>query len=1185
MAVEQRSNRTDLDKAIEHHRSALQLMPESHPDRPSSLSSLATSLQSRFEQRGDEKDLDEAIEHSQSALQLRPEGHPDRSYSLNNLANALWTRFQQQGDGKDLDEANEHNQSALQLTPEGHPDHSYSLNNLADALWTRFEQQGDGKDLDEAIEHNQSALQLTPEGHPHRSSSLTNLAGALQTRFEQQGDGKDLDEAIVHHQSALQLRPEGHPDRSYSLNNLANALWTRFEQQGDGKDLDEAIEHNQSALQLTPEGHPHRSSALTNLAGALQTRFEERGDGKDLDEAIVHHQSALQLRPEGQPDHPSSLNNLANVLKIRFEQRGDGKDLDEAIEHHQSTLQLIPEGHPYRSSSLSNLAGALRTRFEQRGDGKDIDEAIEHNRSALQLRPEGHPHRSSSLSNLAAALWIRFEQQGDGKDLDESIEHSQSALQLRPVGHPHRSHSLSILAAALQIRFQQRGDGKDLDEAIEHDQSALQLRPEGHPHRCSSLHDLANALWTRFEQRGDGKDLDEAIEHNQSALQLRPEGHPGCSSSLSNLAVALQTRFQQQGDRKDLDDAIQHNQSALQLRPEGHPHHSSSLNNLAAALQARFEQQGDGKDLDEAIQLSYAAVEQSLTASSHLLAQWNLAELHLILWSTQHVEKNIQDAIYHYKKAADFAHAHLFQGLQSCQKWIRVAEEHHHVSALDAYTKTLHLLDYHISATTSVLSQHQTQKYFPPDLAVNAASCALRQGNTYHAVELLEQGRALQWTQIAHFRTSLEHLCSEDPSKEVLVGKFHNLSALLNRRAEVSFTHDRSKAEVEAREQQYRNLLEQWNKVVEEIRAIKGFSRFLLPPLFADLKEAACEGPIIILVASKFSCDAIIVLHVQPPIHLQLEITLEELDNLVSWHHKNNQHPEPGYKVFVEVMGKLWKRVIFPVVQQLKGCVEKHSRIWWCPTSLFTALPLHCAGEYKHGGQVLSKLFVSSYTPSLSALIKAHTSNVKLIQEITFAAIGQATPDTSGTSVNSPPLHYVDHELDDIEKLLPIPSVMFTKLMGSEATREQALKMLVDNQWLHLSCHGVQDPEKPFDSYLAMANGPVSLLDIINANISTHEFVFLSACKTAMGDSSSPDEVIHLAAGLQFMGVKSVIGTLWCVHDDVAYQLVIEFYKEFCKNGTLDCTMAARALHEAVATLAKKGVPLHEQAMFVHIGI
>ncbi|KAF9234290.1 CHAT domain-containing protein [Melanogaster broomeanus] len=1041
-------------------------------------------------------------------------------------------------------------------------------------------------DLDEAIEYHRSAVQLTPGGHPQHSSSLSNLATSLQSRFEQRGDGKDLDEAIEHHRSALQLMPEGHPEHSSSLNNLANALRTRFLQRGDGKDLDEAIEHHQSALQLRPEGHLQRCTSLNNLANALRTRFQQQGDGKDLDEAIEYHKSALQLTPEGHPQHGSSLTILATALLIQFQQQGDGKGLDEAIEHHRSALQLRPEGHPQYYISLGNLACALRTRFQQQGDRKDLDEAIEHHQNALQLIPEGHPQRCILLNNLANALQTRFKQQGDGKDLDEAIEHYQSALQLRPEGHPQRSSSLNNLANALQTQFKQWGDEKDLDEAIEHHRSALQRMPEGHPHHCTALNNFASALQTRFEQQGNGKDLDEAIEHHQSALQLKPDGHPERFSSFNNLANTLWKRFQQQGDGKDLDEAIKHYQSALQLMPEGHPQHSTSLNNLVTVLKKQFQQQGDEKDLDEVLLLSYAAVEQSLTASSHLSAQCNLADLHLVLWRTQHMEQNLLNAIYHYKKAAEFAHANLSRGLWSCQKWIEVAEEHHHMSALDAYTKTLHLLDYHISATTSVQSQHQAQKHFPPDLAVNAASCALRQGDICHAVELLEQGRALHWTQIARFRTSLEHLYSEDPSKEVLVRQFQNLSALLNRRAEVSFTDDKSITKVQAEERYYRNLLEQWNKVVEEIRTLKGFSCFLLPPLFADLQEAACEGPIIILIASEFSCDAIIVLYMQSPIHLPLKITLQELHDLVLQLGHHNQHPQgPDYTVFIEVMGELWKKVIFPVVQKLKGFVRKHSRIWWCPTSVFTALPLHCAGEYKQGGQVLSKLFVSSYTPSVSALIKARTRNAKMTQEITFAAIGQATPDTSDTSIRFPPLHYIDHELDGIEALLPIPSVMFTKVVGSEATRDQALQMLVDNQWLHLSCHGMQVPEEPFKSCLAMADGLVSLLDIINANISTHEFAFLSACETAMGDSSTPDEVIHLAAGLQFMGVKSVIGTLWHVHDEVTYKLVLAFYKEFCKNGTLDCTMAARALHEAVATLAKDGVPLQERAMFVHIGI
>ncbi|KIJ06326.1 hypothetical protein PAXINDRAFT_92191 [Paxillus involutus ATCC 200175] len=173
-----------------------------------------------------------------------------------------------------------------------------------------------------------------------------------------------------------------------------------------------------------------------------------------------------------------------------------------------------------------------------------------------------------------------------------------------------------------------------------------------------------------------------------------------------------------------------------------------------------------------------------------------------------------------------------------------------------------------------------------------------------------------------------------------------------------------------------------------------------------------------------------------------------------------------------------------------------------------------------------------------------------------------------------------------IEHILcpPYPAV-FTKLTSATSTTDAVCNALQKNQWIHFSCHGSQNFTEPFKSSLEMLNGPLSLLDIINLELSNHEFVYLSACQTAVGDIKTPDEMIHLAAGLQFGGVKSVIGTQWSVHDGVAYLLASEFYKEFCADGVMDCTRAARALHQTLLSLKRQKIPLKEQIMFVHIGI
>ncbi|KAG2099133.1 hypothetical protein BD769DRAFT_223297 [Suillus cothurnatus] len=63
----------------------------------------------------------------------------------------------------------------------------------------------------------------------------------------------------------------------------------------------------------------------------------------------------------------------------------------------------------------------------------------------------------------------------------------------------------------------------------------------------------------------------------------------------------------------------------------------------------------------------------------------------------------------------------------------------------------------------------------------------------------------------------------------------------------------------------YRRLTRQWEAVVSEIRGIRAFSQFLLPPLYEGLQAAARQGPVIILIASQYSCSAIIVPHIRRP--------------------------------------------------------------------------------------------------------------------------------------------------------------------------------------------------------------------------------------------------------------------------------------------------------------------------------
>ncbi|KAG1880056.1 CHAT domain-containing protein [Suillus subluteus] len=264
-----------------------------------------------------------------------------------------------------------------------------------------------------------------------------------------------------------------------------------------------------------------------------------------------------------------------------------------------------------------------------------------------------------------------------------------------------------------------------------------------------------------------------------------------------------------------------------------------------------------------------------------------------------------------------------------------------------------------MSSTASVSYCHNAMKVFPCALAVDAASWALRSGDVCRAVELLEQGRTLIWTQMARFHTPLDSLQEADDHAKAVTKKFQDLSSLLDN-PPANHSEGTLKVDAEAEATHYTHLVEEWNTTVEEIQKLKGLSRFLLPPLFSELQDATCGGPIIVLIASKLYCHAIIVLHKESPVNVGLAINTGE------------QPSVPGEKgKLVEALRELWVEIMHPVVENLSKFAKPGSRIWWCPTSFFNFMPLHAAGEYRRGGKSLAQLYISSYTPSLTVLIKA----------------------------------------------------------------------------------------------------------------------------------------------------------------------------------------------------------------------
>jgi TPR repeat protein len=685
-----------------------------------------------------------------------------------------------------------------------------ALTTLADALYARSNHSYDIIDLNKAISSLQNAIKCCTEGDQQQSNMNSRICGLLAARFDLMGDISDL-------QTALNELENGHIKGTETSTGVLESVAfadEQFRTSGNMADLNTAVTLYREGIAELPQGNENCAAVLNNLAAALLTRFGQGGQRSDLNEAISLYRQALELQLPPHLNQSKLLNNLANALVTRFHQEGQQSDLDETISLHRQALELQLSSHPNQSSSFNNLASALRTRFLQGGQQRDLDEAISLHRKALELQLPPHPNRFASLTNLASALTTRFQQVGQQSDFDEAISLYRQALELQLPPHPNRSTSLNNLASVLLTRFHQRGQQSDLDETISLHRQALELQLSPHPNQFASLNNLASALWTRFEQAGQQSDLDEAISLYRQALELFLPPHPNQSALLNNLASALSTRFEQGGQQNDLNEAISLHRQALKLQLPPHPNRCHSLSNLANALSTRFEQEGQQSDLDEAMALFLTATQYYLQSPSQCL----------------HIAKD----------------------------WIHCADRNQHISAIDAYETALQALP-QVAALSLDVKSRQGALTASDGLARDASRCAIRSGHIDKAIELLEAGRSIFWSQVLSLRSPFDQLHKISPE---LADKLQVIATALeigsHRDVSAEILDNQKKLSIDQESSRLNRLNEEWAASIHEVRKLQGFEDFLCPSRISSLKSAASEHPVVILIANDDSSHCLI---------------------------------------------------------------------------------------------------------------------------------------------------------------------------------------------------------------------------------------------------------------------------------------------------------------------------------------
>ncbi|KAF7984563.1 hypothetical protein HWV62_13771 [Athelia sp. TMB] len=1136
---QQFGNMGDLEELILHRRHIVDLeSPGIY--RITAIEKLADALVKRFQHLGNIADIEEAIAHYREGVNFHSSDSRQRATFLGHLGNALFARFQRQGGSVDLGEAIRSHREALILIPLGDPLRFGSLNNLANAITTRFWHLGCKEDLTEALILRREVLQLCGPGHPGRSSALTNLSNALNTNFEQFQDVADLEQSIMYGREALKLHKSSEPNHAISLSNLSSVLATRFRRFGMKADIDEAITLQREALDRCPPGHVHRSGCLNNLAATVTTRHESTGERHDLDEAIIHLKEALQIDSPGHTGYVKVLNNLGNSYNLLFDHSGLSSDLEQAVAYHEAALGYsVPNDLDY-DICLDSLANCEQRRFEQSGDVKYLEQAVDYHRRALEVRPPRHPQRARSLNNLANILITRYGQLGRNSDIEDTIACCREALDSLAADNPDQGGLLGNLATALLVRYRRSGNHLDIEEATRCYRTALGLYPDGHLGRAAILGALGNVLRQHSKSEPSRQDyLDEALALHREALDLCPIDHPSRANQLSNLGATFHSLFTNSHHLKDLQEAIRLKSAAIELLAEANPRKAEMRQSLAT----------------------------SILAQPDLSPDTVLTALELL------------------QSAAHHANASSLSRLHAALKWASEARIHNSNSIMTAYSTALELLDRCLISRPTVEMQREflaSVESVPRSLASDAAASAIGLGKLERAIELLEQGRSILWTKMRGYRNPLEDLRHKNAE---LAEEFENASTQLEQLALSSETADVSlvspptqQISLEKQMQKHRTLSEQREHLLQTIRGLDGFSGFLRAVPFETLLSAASEGPLIIVNISSYRSDAIILCTAGPPVLVPLpEVSASELADLAK-QLAAAQLPiasQPAKRV-LPILRALWTDIVHPITLQLAELgVAFGSRIWWCPTSELCALPLHAAGPFTRGQPGLLEAYVSSYTPTVSALLRARRGLVHSPHVPRLLVIGEPGDVT---------LPSVQEELQIVQGLGKVVDV----LVDERTRRDQVIQGLRTHEWAHFACHGHLDAE-PFLSSFELHEGQrLTLLALMQAKLPSAELAVLSACHSAAGDIiGTPDETISLTAALLFCGFRSVVGTLFAMADVDGPVLAEHFYGYMFREGIMTANIrdSAKALNMATLFMKKSGVPVHRWIKFVHSGV